>query len=464
MTKLFACVAFALLPASALAQTTDVAIVDVTVLPMTNVGRLLHQTVVTRGDRIVAVGPKARVRVPAAARRIDGRGKVLMPGLVDMHVHLSPTPGNEGDAAQRSLAVMLANGVTTVRGMAGSPANLTVRDKIEAGTVPGPRFYVAAPALHDKNTSTVEQARKAVQAAKAAKFDLIKSHSLSNVAVWEAVQDEARQQGVPTAGHVTNEVGLDRALRAGEQIEHLDGTLPQLAPQVTEQYGQFPTRAVLEVAAKASDADLNRLARRVAAAKSWQVPTVSLFEKVIDTATPTSAFMARPEMRFVPDAALKQWAAQREEMVKEFTPPQAAAFRDVRRRIVAAYRRAGVRMMVGSDTAQAFHLWGFGVHEEMRSLVTAGLTPMEALRAATVNGRDYFRSLPNGGSSLGWKAEFGTVERGARADLVLLSGDPSRDLRTLAKPEAVIAGGRFYDRARLDALLEKAAADAHAAK
>ena len=464
MIKLLACALFALLPGAAWAQITDVAIVDVTVLPMTKTERLQHQTVVTRGERIVAVGPKSRVRIPANARRIDGRGKVLMPGLVDMHVHLSPTAGNEGDAAQRSLAVMLANGVTTVRGMAGSPANLTVREKIETGAIAGPRFYVAAPMLHDKNTPTVDAARAAVQSAKVAKFDLIKSHSLSNVAVWEAVQDEARKQGLPTAGHVNNEVGLDRALRAGEEVEHLDGTLPQLAPGVTEPYGQFPTPAVLDIAAKASGADLDRLARKVAAAKSWQVPTVSLFEKAIDPETSTAAFMARPEMRFVPAAALKQWSAQREEMAKEFTPAQAKAFRDLRRRIVAAYHRAGVRMMVGSDTAQAFHLWGFGVHDEIRALVTAGLTPMEALRAATVTPRDYFRSLPNGGSSLAWKAEFGTVEAGTRADLILLAADPSRDLGALEKPDIVIAGGRLYDRSRLDALLEKAAADAKASK
>ena len=140
-----------------------------------------------------------------------------------------------------------------------------------------------------------------------------------------------------------------------------------------------------------------------------------------------------------------------------FTAEQGRAFRDLRRRIVRAFHRAGVPLMAGSDTAQAFHLWGPGLIDEIDALHAAGLTRMEALRSATVVPRDYLRSLPNGGSSLGWRAEFGTVEPGARADLILLDGDPSADLAALRVPNYVIAGGRVHDRAALDRMLEAAA-------
>ena len=300
---------------------------------------------------------------------------------------------------------MLAYGVTTARGMAGSPGNLVVRGKLESGELAGPRFYAAAPALHDKNTTTAEQGREAVRKARAAGFDLIKSHNLPDPVVWQAIADEARKLGIPTAGHVTNPVGLDRAMAAHQQVEHLDSTIAELIPATAPEkkiaFDQIPPPPVLRVAAEATDAQLDALARKVAAAKSWHVPTLGLFEKISDTDTPTERMLADPLLRYVPAPALQNWIAQREQLRKEFTPTDATKFRDIRRRMVAAFHRAGVHMMAGSDTAQAFHLWGPGLHEEIRAFGAAGLSPMDALSTATVEPRDYFRSLSNGGSALG---------------------------------------------------------------
>jgi pimeloyl-ACP methyl ester carboxylesterase/phosphohistidine phosphatase SixA len=173
--------------------------------------------------------------------------------------------------------------------------------------------------------------------------------------------------------------------------------------------------------------------------------------------------VADPNMRYVPKAALQQWASQHGSLkAAGFGEADAAAFVQLRRRIVRAFAQAGVPMMAGSDTAQNFHIWGPGLHDEVRALAAAGLTPMQALRAATVTPRDYFRSLPNGGSALGWKADFGTVKPGARADLILLSGDPSRNLDALTRPTLVIAAGRVYERSALDAMLGNVIADANA--
>lgn len=454
----------ALIAAAAAAQVQPiVAITDTTVLPMTRAERLTGQTVLVSGDRITAVGPSSSIKVPAGARMIDGRGKVLMPGLVDMHIHLAPVPGEGGDAAQRALAVMLAHGVTTARTMAGSPQNLVVRGKVESGSLAGPRIYVAAPALHEKNTPDPAKASAAVQKAKADGFDLIKAHVLPDPAVWQAVQREATRQGIPVAGHVANSVGLDRALAAGQQVEHLDSIpfalLPEGAPEKQLQFGQIPPPAV---AAAVAEPALSKLVRKVAAAKSWHVPTLALFESILDVSVRTAELAAKPGMRFVPPATAKQWTAQREGLLQsgEFTGEGGQQIIALRRRIAGALHGAGVPLMAGSDTAQAFMVWGPGLYEEIRALAAAGLTPMEALKAATVVPRDYFRSLPNGGSALGWKAQFGTIEPGARADLILLDADPSRDLAALKRPQVVIAAGKVHDRAALDAMLDKAAADA----
>lgn len=448
------------LPAATRAQAVT-AIVGADVLPMTGRERLADQTVLIRGDRITAIGPRASVRIPDGARRIEARGMTLMPGLVDMHIHLAPTPGQQGDAAQRALAVMLAHGITTARGMAGSPANLQARAAIEAGTLIGPRLYAAAPALNLNNVVTPEAARAAVAAAQAAGYDLIKSHHLTDVPVWQGVQEEARSRSLPVAGHVANEIGLERALAANQQVEHLDGALlallPEGAPERQMEFGQIPPPPVLAALNGLTDARLDAFARRVAAARGWQVPTLALFERIADVSVPVEQLRARPEMRYVPDPVLAGWAQQAGGLAAAgWTAQNGADFIRLRRRIVAALHRAGVPLMAGSDTAQAFHLWGPGLIAEVEALHAAGLSTMAALRSATVVPRDYFRSLSNGGSALGWRAEFGTVEAGARADLILLRGDPSRDLSALRRLDTVIAAGRLHDRAALDRMLDEA--------
>jgi imidazolonepropionase-like amidohydrolase len=454
-------------PAAAIAQPAEtIAFVGVDVLPMTGTARLRDQIVIVRGDRILAVGPRARTTVPRGARRIAGRGLTLMPGLVDMHVHLAPVPGAPGDAAQRAMAVMLGHGVTTARGMAGSPGNLVVRDAVERGTLAGPRFYAAAPGLHVNSAKTAEAAREAVAAARAAGYDLIKSHHIVDPAIWQAVQDEARRVGLPTAGHVTNQIGLDRAAAAGQQIEHLDGVihalLPDGAPEREIDFSQIPPPQVVLAAARATDAQIEALARRMVAAKSWHVPTLGLFERVVDLSATPDTLRAHPDMRFVPEASLQQWAERRTGFLAQagYSPEASRAFRDLRRRIVRIFHKAGVPMMSGSDTAQEFHIWGPGLIGEVEALAAAGLSPLDSLRTATVVPRDYFRSLPNGGSGRGWRADFGTVEPGARADLILVRGDPSRDLRALRRLESVVAAGRLHDRAALDRMLEAAASAA----
>lgn len=471
MTKTFVrtlILAFAvlILPLGARAQQVT-AIIGADVLPMTGSERLADQTVLVQGDRITAVGPRAAVRIPEGARRIEARGMTLMPGLVDMHVHLAPAPGQPGDAAQRALAVMLAHGVTTMRGMAGSSANLQARAAIEAGTLAGPRLYAASPPLNLNNVTTPEAARAAVSAARAAGYDLIKSHHLTDVPVWQAVQEEARAKGLPVAGHVTNEVSLARAMAAGQQVEHLDGMamalLPENAPERQLQFAQILPPPVLAALSRLTDAELDAFAGRVAAAHSWQVPTLALFERIADVSTPAEQLRARPEMRYVPDPVLAQWTQQAGGLAQAgFTAGNGADFIRFRRRVVAALHRAGVPLMAGSDTAQAFHLWGPGLIAEVEALHAAGLSNMAALRSATVVPRDYFRSLPNGGSALGWRAEFGTVEAGARADLILLHGDPGRDLAALRRLDTVIAAGRVHDRAALDRMLDDASRAAKA--
>lgn len=440
------------------AQTDGLAIVGVTVLPMTGKERLTDQTVLVKGDRIVGVGDRSRVQIPAGYKRIEGEGRTVMPGLVDMHIHLSPAPGKPGDSTQRSLAMSLANGVTTARVMLGQPSHPEVRAAVERGEIVGPRIYIASKALNDENTPTAEAAVKSVEEAKAAKFDLIKAHAIANVPAWQAVQDRAKALGIPVAGHVTNEVGLKRALAARQEVEHLDAVPAELLPpEASRAFGQFLDGPILDELAKVPPERLPQLAKEVAATGVYFVPTLGAFERIAALGKPFEAMLSEPDAAYVAPWVIDQWRQQRMGLEGAgFTARDAERMSATRRSIVAAFKDAGVPMMAGSDTPHPFHVWGFGMIRDMEALGAAGLGPMGALRAATVVPRDYLRTLPNQGSALGWKADFGTVEAGARADLLLLDKDPSADLGALKSIRTVVAGGRVYDRAALDALLADA--------
>lgn len=446
--------------APAQTSTEKLAIVGATVLPMTGAERLHNQTVLVEGDRIVAVGPTARTRVPRGYRTIQGRGRTVMPGLVDMHIHLSPEPGRPGDSTQRALAMELANGVTTARVMLGQPVHPKVREAIERGEIAGPRIYIAAAALTDNNVKTAEEGRKAVADAEAAGFDLLKMHSIQNVDVWSAIQQEAQKRSIPTAGHVTNAVGLERAVAAGQQIEHLDSVPAALLPEgVSRDFGQFLTADQLGPLAAVPEARFDALARELAARRVHVVPTLAAFERIGELRRPFDAMVkAEPDARFVAGWIIDQWRSRRSGLAEQgFTLADSAGMAAARRRITRALHRAGVPLMAGSDTPHPFHVWGFGLTREIEVLSAAGLGPMAALRSATVVPRDYFRSLPRQGSAVGWTADFGIVQAGARADLLLLDADPSRDLGALKRIRAVIAAGRLYDRAALDRMLDAAA-------
>ena len=205
---------------------------NVNVIPMDRERVLRGQTVVVRDGLISEVGDARKVRVPPGAERIDGRGKYLLPGLVDMHTHLFTDDDFPEELAGDELAVMLANGVTTVRLMIGTPEHLVMRRQVEAGELLGPTLYVASPQLAGRKygggtfngrvVKTPEEARAAVRDFKAAGYDFIKLTTEITPEVYDAATEAAKASGIRIVGHVDLRVGLRRALAAGHQIYHLD--------------------------------------------------------------------------------------------------------------------------------------------------------------------------------------------------------------------------------------------------
>ena len=433
-------------PASTTAARADsvVAIVDVTVVPMDRERSLPGQTVVVRDGKIAQIGPAGRVSVPAGAVRVDGRGKWLMPGLIDMHAHAAPGAGAPTDAAGRQMALSLATGVTTVRGMGvapqAAPQVLALRDRVARGELVGPAMVLYAPSIHGQNTTTPEQARQRVRDAKAAGYDGIKTHGGFGADVYEAMADEARKAGLPLAGHVTPGFGLERAIAAGQQVEHLDGVLAALMT------GDAPVpggQMIVDPAdlARVDSARIPALARDMTRRGVVHGPTLALFETVMSDET-GDALARRPEMRYVPPQGLQQWTGQKNMQLQNGGPAEGRArFLALRRAIVRELHAAGAKLMAGSDSPQFFMTPGFGLHRELQALAGAGLSPYAALETATRVPAEYLGR------------PIGVVAEGKRADLVLLDADPLADVANASRVAGVVVGGHWVPGEALQARL-----------
>ncbi|HEY0624945.1 amidohydrolase family protein [Sphingomonas sp.] len=424
-----------------------IAFIGVNVVPMDRERVLANQTVVVRGGQIVSVTPAAAAHVPAGARRIEGQGRWLMPGLAEMHGHV---PGAE-DPAYRDAMLFLyvANGVTTVRNMAGNASHLALRDRIAAGEVPGPTLYAASPWLSPTVAGTPDKARQAVRDYRAAGYDLIKIGSVPRDA-YLAMAETANRIGMPFGGHIPDGVRLNDALGSRQaSIDHLDRYVEFLVPEGTDTAGRpagfFGSGWVQFI----DERRIPDAVRRTIAAGTWNVPTLSLVEHLASPEAPET-MIARPEMRYMPKRVLDGWVKAKRDFAArpDFQPDATRRLVELRRRLVRDLHAAGAPVALGSDAPQFFNVPGFSIHHEMRMMQAAGLTPYQVLSTGTREAARYFGS----------KARFGTIAPGQRADLILLTGNPLEKLANVERRAGVMVRGRWLSESEIQARLEKIAA------
>ena len=414
------------------------AFVGVHVIPMTEDGLVLRdQTVIVEGDRIAAIGPRADRAVPDEARRIEAEGRYLIPGLADMHVHLEHFDDPE------VLRLFVANGVTLVRNMDGRPYILGWRDSVASGALLGPAIVTAGPIidgdppLRDDNlaVATAAEADSVVSEQAARGYDFIKLYTnLSNDA-YDAALAAAARHGLPVAGHAPADAPFDAVLSGGQgSLEHLDGYDDLIeADDSPFRNGWHWTK--LYLAMPADSEKIERAAERTRDADLWNVPTLALKDALVSH----DEMMARlddPTFAYVPRPIREYWESYTHETGGRLGPDDLdllAAGGRHRGALVRALRRHGAGILAGTDTPNPFLVPGFSLHEELASLVRAGLTPAEALAAAT---REPARFLDA-------SEEHGTIEPGKRADLVLLEANPLDDIRNTRSVAGVMLRGRW---------------------
>jgi len=424
------------------------------------------QTVLIEGSRIAAVGTASSIKPPKGARVVDATGKFLIPGLWDMHVHLAGINADPAWSKQVLLPLLLANGITGVRDMGGDlDALLSWQRDVESGAFLGPHIVASGPWLAGRGKKTPEQypvanadeARAAVDDLKKRGANFIKIISLPSRDAFFAVADEAKKQNIPFVGHLPFEIGAIEASNAGMRgIEHLlysaltlsfSSKEEELRRRLVEaeKKGDF---VAWEQIAHESDATYNTekagaLLQTLKKNGTWVTPTLA---SLYITAHPETWKTDDPQLSFVPAALAKQWrdSLNDPEMKERAAWLGRQAANDWK--LTGELHRAGVPLLVGSGSLDAFVFPGESLHLELAELVRAGLAPMEVLQAATRGAAEF----------LGREKEIGTIQAGKLADLVLLDASPAENIANARKISAVIRDGGYYDRAALDALLAHA--------
>ena len=428
---------------------------NITVVDVVNGDTLTDRDIALKDGRIVELSV-GRIPTNSFLRVIDGAGKYVIPGLIDAHVHLFARAYDEW-----SFPWFIRYGVTGVREM-WTPRDSLVRvahwrREFERGA-PIPRILAAGALVEGDALPWMESVDRVatpvagqafVRNAQAAGYDFIKVYSHLDPATYAAILREASRSGVEVSGHVPLRVGIHDALRAGQVTnEHLHQVtiactteeerflrereaFYEKAYTLDEEFALLD-RQLHETTRHYSEEKCRETARRIAAAGQWQVPTLvnerRWFLGVDHGALDENLLAA------VPDSMRQSW--DRSLAGGETYSGEAAALDagwDTYSRTVSVLAEAGVPILAGTDFAAPYVYPGLGLHEELALLVKAGLTPLAALQAATINPARY----------LGLADTFGSVEAGKVADLVILRKNPLADIENTRSIEAVLLGGRL---------------------
>lgn len=420
------------------------------VIAMTGEVVLEGHSVLVRDGLIAAICPPGDACGAGDEETIDGTGKFLIPGLIDMHAHTNPGDLLAMEVETREMARRVQSqqlrqyvmfGVTTLRDTAGGPANLEVRERIARGEAIGPRLFTAFgamdgdPPLHAATTpfATGEEAATYVFNTAAAGYDFVKIYSTLPQPVFDAIIEAAGEVGLPVIGHVPMPIDVEYALQRGmRSIEHLSGyDVACAGPEA----GIEPTMDdVYQGMNYCTPEKLRQLAQMTTRYEAWNCPTLIVQDNV-KTEWDRHTTFNEEEARYTPPML----RIFQEYLYDIFLPRARAglkAARTPRMALVKALSDAGAPLLLGTDTTAS----GYNVHQELALLVESGLTPYQALTAATSEPARYFERV----------GEFGTIVPGGSADLVLLDENPLEDIENAREIAGVMLRGDWWPRPRIE--------------
>ncbi|MCW5909750.1 MAG: amidohydrolase family protein [Cyclobacteriaceae bacterium] len=460
----FALIILIALSSGSAAAQNRYAIKNVSVIPMNREVVLSNQTVLIEDGIIKNIGNSGKVKIGKDYKVIDGTGKYLMPGLFDMHTHFFYEHGKHVNTNETELKLMLANGITMARIMTGHPSYLEARENVKTGKWIGPELKVACPQLVGrwpwspdfKNYEIVASAEKATKAVKEFKeqgYDAIKITFMMASEIFDAVVKAAAEENIKVVGHVGPIVKLPKALAAKQQIEHMDMFIEMLLPDTSYNHGQsvsdfnIYSKAAWATVPHLDESKIPALAKSVKDAGIYVTPTNYFFITNAGLPFTDEEIKQKPDYNYLPSDSKEEKWKYRNSYLKNMAPLESREkYVHIRKKMVYELWKAGVPLMAGSDAPEFFVVAGFSIHDELKTMVDAGLTPFAALQTATVNPATFMEM----------NTRTGTIEAGKEADFLLLDKNPLEDIQNTRAIHGVFTNSGWYDNDAVNNLLQQA--------
>lgn len=456
-------------------RSADIIFDHINLVPMTGDIVQPNKSVVVRDGIIIAIVNRSVSNRYNAVTRIDGRGKFLMPGLSDMHVHMRMSPQDFFD-------LNLAAGITTVFNMGmsdggGKIDHLALRESVAAGTMDGPRYLVSGPQLESDNLKSLQDVRSALLESTEHHYDAIKIHGDLSPELYDALISGAHEKGVRVRGHGQHMMPLAQTLRM-DSVEHIEemlytsrddifGREAEFGAEEKGNINNFLTAYYHNIARLEDSAYRSRLVKDVVESGVYWDPTLVIYSMIpIYVSDDSFAALARdPRLDYLPESMRRESLDKDKNEYRAGLVPVFSAFlqhvgapsslkdhfdRNIKilLSLIKELHDGGTPLLIGSDAFGAL-VPGFAPHQELELFVKAGLTPFQALRAATVNPAEY----------LGEYDRAGTVEVGKRADFVLLGTNPLQNIQNAADVRGVFTHGKWHSLEDLKARLARVKRD-----
>jgi hypothetical protein len=384
---------------------------------------LKNQTVVIRDGIIDEIGLAKNLKIPKEILVVDGSGKFLMPGLVDMHAHL---PGNEGELydIEEYMFLNISQGVTTLRSMRGAPEQIEWREKIKSGSMIGPDLYLASPVLTWDSAFTVSKARELIPQYKRDGYDLVKYLTGLSSQLFDTVVEICKKNNIILAGHAP-EGGLKHAVMAGQtSVEHIHPFIKLYSEDSVVFWSTI---------------------KEMSSRRIFNCPDVFWYYVYYNQLSQDD-LMKLPGVKYVSGHLINKWQQD-----LKFDSPEFLKYKDDNQKMIYTYLKnlkrmsqEGVPLLVSGGDG-AFIIPGFSMYQELKIFTNAGLTTYEALRAATKNAADYF------GEGENW----GVIKKNAKSNLIMLDKNPLLNIDYIQNPEGVMVNGKWYSKKDIDQKLNK---------
>lgn len=423
------------------------ALVGVNVVPMDSDTVLPNRTVIVSNGRILTIGPTSEVEIPVNATVVDGAGQYLLPGLVDAHVHLSES--------RAELPMYVSYGVTTIFDVGARVDDLeslvALRHALRNGQALGPELYMAGPIIDGPDpivpsrsivVRTPAEAEQAVERLDALGVDFAKVYNRVSPDALRALGDATGRLGLPLVGHIPRDAGALRAIDAGmDLIAHGEEFF------FTYFGGPRSTRD-LDRSWRPDMTLMPELVDRLVRGRVWVSPNLSFTVTNLQRIRDPEGFWGDSDLNALDPALVAAWRAgdpRSRDDLSAFLWREEVKYELVRE-LTRALQDGGVPLLLGTDSALVGVYPGRSAHLELREMVDAGLSPYEALAAGTVRAGDFIRSHVDQG------ARFGTVTEGARADLLVVAGNPLEDVTQAERITGLVLRGEWIAGERLAAM------------